>query len=168
MKKLFFLFMAVTFFVACGGEDTAKQLEAKYKEIDDAHNEAMDVGMSAFQSYEKKLEGILKEADTDTTVLKGQSKEAVNAVLEQVEGAYKGMMTWMKEHQNLEELEAAGKSFEEKMAHMTTDLQAINKVNDDTNNTIKVAEELMNKLGLSEEGHEDHDHSHGDHSDHDH
>ena len=168
MKKLFFLLVTVTFLAACGGGegDTTKQLEAKYKEIDNLHNEAMGKGMSAFQSYESTLEKLLKDAETDTTVLKGQSKETVNAVLEQVEGAYKGMMTWMKEHQNLEKLEAAGLSFEEKMAHMATDLQAIQKVNDDTDNVAKVAKELLENLGLADES--DHDHDHHDHDGHNH
>ena len=76
MKKLFFLFLAVTFFVACGGEDTTKQLEAKYKEINDAHDEAMSAHERAMETHQKNMESHRKNIENHNKQVAAHEKTA--------------------------------------------------------------------------------------------
>lgn len=164
--------LAMTF-TACNNNQE-EVLEASYDQMDAIHMQAMKPVMpnGPMDILEDTLEAIIKTAKDDSTVLNGVKLEDAEGVLEQLEQSRMNMGTWMENHQHISKL-PADLSFDKKMEYIKSEEQAITKVNDDINQSMAAAQELLKTLGVDlampkmDEHHDHSGHDHHDHSDHD-
>lgn len=175
MKYLWLMLPLVVWTMSCKTEDQSAVLNEKYQAIDDLHNEAMAVGMANYEPLSEVLQIWIDSAATDPNALGGMNVDVLIEAKGGLDQAYEDMMTWMKNHQNLDELEIAGLSYEAKVRHLDKDLAAITAVNESTAQSIETAKQLLTKLGVeltqghTEVKHNAHDgHDHDAHDGHDH
>jgi hypothetical protein len=172
MKKITLLAAMILAFIACnnsheGHSHGQGEGDEGWSEVDNLHITAMEKG-AYLDEMEEAFEGVLKQAATDQSVLKGFSKEAIESVLRQVEKANQDMMAWMENHGKVKAT-IGEKTDEEVDKIIETERQNIQRITDETEKTVDAANELLKALGISlETGEEGHDHSHEGHEGHEH
>lgn len=135
------------FAISCGSNAQEKQHQEEhqvYNQVMAVHDEAM-TKMGELSQINRRLKNKLAAIDTTQT----EQREEISKMIEKLEYADGGMMTWMAEFENLDKLREV-KSHEEIMAYLEAQQVKVNQVRDNMMNSMEEGKELLTKLETTE------------------
>lgn len=133
--------------ISCGPSAQEKQQQQEhqvYYEVMAVHDEAM-TKMGELSRINRQLKSQLETIDSTQT----QQREEISKMIENLEFADGGMMTWMAGFEKLDKLREA-KTHEEIMAYLEAEKIKVNQVRDNMTASMEAGKELLNKLGATE------------------